>query len=162
MEALDEKILAHIDSCRSAVIATMDGSGHPHTSYAPYVRSDSAYYILISDAAAHTLHLKETPECSLLFIEDESSCDRIFARKRVSLQCTAKEIHRDDAGFELHTTSLQERFGEIVSMLRQMGDFRLFELSPLRGEAVFGFGEAYTFEAHVQNVTAKRVGHARD
>ncbi|MDX1294717.1 MAG: pyridoxamine 5'-phosphate oxidase family protein, partial [Sulfurimonadaceae bacterium] len=158
MKQLHESILAHIDSCRSSVIATTDSSGHPHTSYAPYVRSDSCYYILISDAATHTRNLRNTPACALLFIEDESSCEQLFARKRVSMQCSAREIPREDPAFENKTSLMQERLGDMVSMLKQMADFRLFELTPLRGEAVFGFGEAYTFEADVQNVTAKRIG----
>lgn len=162
MSSTQKSIYDHIDACRSSVIATTDASGHPHTSYAPFVKDEACYYILISDAAAHTLHLRSTPECALLFIEDESSSAQIFARKRVSLQCTAEEVPRKHPGFETYTASMQERFGDIVSMLKQMADFRLFKLTPLRGEAVFGFGEAYTFDGHVQNVTAKRIGHARD
>jgi putative heme iron utilization protein len=43
------------------------------------------------------------PKVSVLFIEDESQAQHLFARKRMTYACKAEEIGRDQPGFVLAT-----------------------------------------------------------
>jgi heme iron utilization protein len=160
MEAVAQTIVDAIDASRSLTLSTLDDAGKPHTSYAPFVRVDTHCYILISDAARHTGYLKKRPECSALWIEDEAAAGQIFARKRVMLSCRADRISEEDTAYDAAIDALQKRFGDIIAMLRQMGDFHLFALNFLEGEAVFGFGEAYRIVSPFDEITPKRGGHA--
>ncbi len=156
-----ETIREFLSGQRSLILSTLDGSGLPHTSYAPFAAHDERFCLFISDAALHTRHLRERPDCSALFIEDEAEAAQIFARRRVMLQCRAECIARDDARFGPRIAAMRERFGGIVAMLEGLQDFHLFELTPRCGEAVFGFGDAYTIEHPFDRITPKRTGHQR-
>jgi putative heme iron utilization protein len=52
-------------------------------------------------------------------------------------------VARDDAQFPSVLDAMQERFGEVVSVLRGLGDFMLFRLKPRSGRFVMGFGQAF-------------------
>ncbi len=138
------KLIELIESSLSVTLATIDAEGHPFSSYAPFVRYEHEYYIFISQIAKHAANLLGHPKASLFFIEDESKCENIFARKRVSLLCDAEVVARETPLFERVIASFEKRFdGEMVKTLCSMQDFTLFKLRPLQGEAVFGFGKAY-------------------
>lgn len=54
----------------------------------------------------------------------------------------------------------------MIDMLHKMGDFYLFEFTPFYGEAVFGFGKAYTlggefFEEFLQRSGSSSQGHGK-
>lgn len=140
----EQTILPFIDPFQSVVIGTVDAEGLPFSSYAPFVHYDHRFYIYISDIATHAKNLKRNKKSSLFFIEDESQAANIFARKRISLQCTAALIPRDAALFSPVMARFSDKFGEeMVSMLMKMADFNLYELAAFAGEATYGFGEAY-------------------
>ena len=155
-----EQILELITSLQSTIISSIATEGQPHTSYAPFVMYQEHFYVFISDAARHTQNLIQHPACSLLFIDDESKSEQIFARRRVSLECRASEMPRDTEVYKTVLALLQKRFGGIVAMLSQMQDFRMIEFEPLSGEAVFGFGEAFSIDKAFETITPKRIGHA--
>lgn len=156
-----ETILEFLSGRRSLILSTLDDAGLPHISYAPFVPYAEGYCLFISEAAHHTRHLRERPDCSALFIEDEAEAAQIFARRRLMLQCRAERIARDDVRFGPRIAAMHERFGDIVAMLEGLRDFQLFELTPRCGEAVFGFGDAYTIEHPFDRITPKRTGHQR-
>jgi heme iron utilization protein len=137
-------VLSFIENFKSLVIGSIDEDNHPFSSYAPYVYANHRFYIFISDIATHAKNLQAHPYASVFFIEDEASSQNIFARKRISLQCDVKKITRDDTKFESIMEMFETRFGGIVGTLKGMQDFNLYELKVYRGEATFGFGEAYT------------------
>ncbi len=140
----EKTILSFIAPFQSVVLGTIDTEGLPFSSYAPFVHYDHRFYVFISDIATHSQNLKRESKASLFFIEDESQASNIFARKRISLQCDATLIPRDDAAFAAVMEQFKAKFGEeMVSMLMKMADFNLFAFSTLGGEATFGFGEAY-------------------
>lgn len=137
-------MLSFIKDFQSVVIGTVDEKGLPFSSYAPFVYVNHRTYIFISNVAKHAQNLQKTPKASLLFIEDESKAQQIFARRRISLQATSTMISRDDNIFIEVMDVFKEKFSqEMVSMLMGMQDFNLYELSTDYGEATFGFGEAY-------------------
>jgi hypothetical protein len=153
------KLSEFIAGFRSVVLSTIDEAGDPFASYAPFVRQANRYYIFISDIARHARNLKARPACALFFIEDESTCENIFARKRVVLQCDAQSIARETPGFDAVMQAFTARFDpKLIATLRSMQDFNLYEFTPARGEAVFGFGQAYDIHAEEPDRLVPRSG----
>ena len=152
-------MLDFIARFQSVTIGTLDEQGLPFSSYAPFVQYEHRFYIFISDVARHARNLQRTPKASLLFIEDESQTEQIFARKRVSLQCSSRMISRDNAKFTEVMEIFKSKFSpEMVGMLMGMADFNLYELSTDYGEATFGFGEAYNIGGEYMEELVPRTG----
>jgi putative heme iron utilization protein len=132
------------DSFQSLILSTVSEDGFPHISYAPFVMDETKnIYILASDLASHTQHLRSSHKASVLFIAEESQTQQIFARTRLTFDCTVKMIERETTEWKLSIEQMQDRFGEIVGMLRGLMDFHLFQLTPTQGQFVMGFGQAY-------------------
>jgi putative heme iron utilization protein len=133
-----------IESIQSLQINSLDEKDFPFSSYAPFVKYNHNYYVYISLMAKHASNLIINNKCSILLIEDESKCKNIFARKRVSIQCYSKRFKQDSLEEKEILEQFRLKFDKnMVDMLSKMGDFYVFEFSPIYGEAVFGFGKAY-------------------
>lgn len=147
-------MLDFLKDFKSVIIATIDANGYPFSSYAPFVFFDNRYFVFISDIARHATYLRREGRVSLLFIEDEKGAENLHARKRVSLQCDSTVIEREHALFEQVMPHFSDRFdANLMAMLRSMHDFNLHAFTPVGGEAVFGFGEAYTLGGeHMQTL----------
>ncbi|WP_345976132.1 pyridoxamine 5'-phosphate oxidase family protein [Sulfurimonas sp. HSL3-7] len=155
----EKTILPFIAPFKSVVIGTLDSEGRPFSSYAPFVHYDHRFYIFISDIASHAKNLKKDNRASLFFIEDETRSANIFARKRISLQCDAAAVPREEDRFAPVMAGFDEKFGEeMVSMLMKMKDFNLYELTAVAGEATFGFGEAYVVGGENMECLLPRMG----
>lgn len=128
---------------KSVVLSTIDKENNPFSSYAPFIKYNNKYYVFLSSMAKHWHNLQNNPKASLFFIEDEKECDNIFARKRVVIQADVNSINRDELAFNTVLNEFENIHGQTVKMLRKMNDFTLFEITPLSGEAIFGFGAAY-------------------
>lgn len=129
---------------QSVIISTISKAGIPNSSYAPFVIDEAKnIYIYISDLASHTQNLYANPLVSVLFIDDEAKSKNIFARRRLSFDCTASLIERDTDIWNNIVDKFQERFGEMIAVFRGLTDFRLFKLTPNAGRYVVGFGTAY-------------------
>ena len=152
-------MLDFIKDFESVIIGTLDEEGLPFGSYAPFVHTNHKFYIFISDVAKHAINLKRRSKASLMFIEDEAKAEQIFARKRVSLQCSSEVIAREDAKFQEVMNLFKTKFSEdMVGMLMGMSDFNLYELSTDYGEATYGFGEAYNIGGEFMEDLVKRSG----
>jgi heme iron utilization protein len=144
---LDSEIRALRDARRSAVLATTDGTGLPEASVAPCVEdAQGNIYIFVSGLARHTQNLLATGCASVLYLEDEAQTDNLFARKRLTLACSATPIARDHPDWSGLLDGLAERQGKWVETLRGLADFQLFCLTPRSATYVRGFGQAYRFE----------------
>ncbi|RXJ87083.1 HugZ family protein [Arcobacter sp. CECT 8985] len=132
-----------INSFKSTVLSTLDENNYPFGSYAPFIKYNNKYYVYLSDMAKHARNLKDNPKVSLFFIEDEQSSENIFARKRVVLQGKTIVIKRGSDEFEKILDKFEKLNEDTVKVTRKMIDFNLFEITPIYGEAVFGFGKAY-------------------
>jgi len=153
-----------IDSFKSVTISSIDENSNPFTSYAPFVKTDKKYYIYISSMAKHYQNLEKNQKSSIFFIEDESLCENLFARKRVVFQCNNIKLERDDKKFEKLIKLFEDKHGSTMKILKNMKDFSFFEFSPYYGEAIFGFGEAYNiggdnFDKLIQRENQK--GHGK-
>ena len=136
-----------IASQQTLLLSTASISGVPDLSYAPFVRDTAGvFYIFVSELAVHTVNLLANPQASLLFILPESEARNLFARERAVLNCRVCEIGRDHPVYSRQLDALQDKFGEVVSLLRPLPDFHLFALYPESGRYVVGFGQAYTID----------------
>lgn len=143
-DALTAEIVAFRDNFRSAILATVDSAGHPESSYAPCVIGDAgAFYVFVSLLARHTGNMLNQGVVSLMFIEEESSCSNLFARRRLVYQCSAEAITRDAESWSVVMTQFDERFGKFMQTLKALPDFQLLRLTPHSGSYVTGFGKAY-------------------
>lgn len=148
-----------IETIQTVVIGSIDHNSQPFSSYAPYIYDQNKFYVYISDIATHSKNIKLNPDTSLFFIQDESQTKNLFARRRISLQCSAGLIARDDARFEELLNLFEGKFdATMVQMLKKMLDFNLFEFKVNSGEATFGFGEAYSIGGEDMNELRPRAG----
>ena len=128
----------------SAVLATVSAAGLPQASYAPCVVDEARnVYVFVSGLSAHTQNLTATRKASVLFIEDEFKTQQIFARMRLSYDCTATLLERESERWTAIAQQFEDRFGNIVEVMRGLADFRIFQLQPQSGNFVVGFGAAY-------------------
>lgn len=129
---------------RSLMLSTVNGQGMPHASYAPYViDADYQIYIFTSGLSAHTSNLQTAGRASVLLIEDEAAAPQVFARQRITYDCQASLLPRSADAWGSVADRFEQRFGEIIAMLRSLDDFQIFCLSPQSGRFVMGFGAAY-------------------
>ena len=143
---------------RSVSLATADGQGWPDASYAPCLEdAEGNVYILVSGLARHTQNLLTDARVSVLFIEDEGAAEHVFARRRLTLACSATPVAREHPDWNGVLDGMAERLGELVETLRQLADFRLFRLTPHSATYVRGFGQTYRFEGEgLQQVSRVR------
>lgn len=148
-----------LENYQSVVLGTTGENGYPFSSYAPCYYDGEQIYIFISNIATHAKNIQAVPHSSALFIEDESGSKNIFARRRISLQCNVNAIQRDETHFSTIMDQFKSKFGEeMISMLMGMNDFNLYTLTPIYGEATFGFGEAYNIGGEKMNQLVPRTG----
>ena len=134
-----------IASQQTLLLSTVSANGLPDISYAPFVRDHAGlFYIYVSEMACHTANLLNNPQASILFIRPESESRNLFARERAVLNCNVKEIIRDTETYTHRIQALQDKFGDVVSLLRTLSDFHLFALHPKSGRYVVDFGRAFT------------------
>ncbi len=136
----------------SVILGTVSSSGEPQASYAPCViDSDRNIYIFVSGLSAHTQNLTAVGKANALFIEDEAKTQQMFARKRLSYDCTASLLDRSDGQWEAIAQQFEDRFGNIIEVMKGLSDFRIFQLRPCGGRFVIGFGQAYDIDPNDLN-----------
>jgi len=134
---------AFISSFDSVVMATTNEQHEPEASYAPVLELDGKFYIYVSELAVHTRNLLANKTASLLFIEDESHSNNVFARQRATIQIHAEEIERESQHGLSMLDKLERKFPKMMPLLRSLNDFHLLLLTPQTGSYTAGFGRAY-------------------
>lgn len=146
-----------IDAQQTLLLSTCAADLQPDISYAPFVRDEQRhFYIFISKLAKHTSNLLQNPKGSILFIEPEAGCRNLFARARVVFNCKARAIAPGDPAYDRQLLALEDKFGNVVALLRTLPDFHLIELTPETGQYVAGFGKAYKID--VQSGALRHLG----
>lgn len=141
------KIDELIDKTKSVILATIDADGNPNSSYAPFANLNGSFQILVSFMSKHTKNLRDQKKVSVMLIDDESAHKQIYVRNRLTLQCEAVLVETGTEFFTQAVSALEERHGNIVKMLAELNDFVLFDLKPIKGSYVNGFGSAYSVNA---------------
>ena len=142
-------------------LATVDAQGLPRASYAPFLPAEheADFYIFTSQLSGHTRNLLKTRQASILLIEDEAKTRQLFARNRVSYQCSIDIVEYDHDHYESLLDAMTQRFGSVMEMLRSLPDFILFRLRPESGRFIMGFGQAFDLSGEqMQTLTQVKPG----
>ena len=126
----------------SLTISSVSTEGIPLTSYAPYVKKDGNYYVSISSSLPHYINMTSTNKAHIFIIEDEKDASHIFARKRLYFNASCKQATNEEEILDLFDV----RYGESLSFLRSMKDFKIVEFIPKDKSLVLGFGAAYKMD----------------
>jgi putative heme iron utilization protein len=118
-------------------------------SYSPcIVDEDKNIFILVSTLAQRTASLLQGNNVSVMFIEPEDQCKEIYVRTRLTFSCNTQTIDREMGfGYLLWDELVAQftaKFGDIISTLVSLEDFKMVRFTPLRGTFVKGFGKAYS------------------
>ncbi len=144
---------ALIDSRKTLLLATRNGE-QPEVSYAPFIRDADGFYIFISDLAQHSRNLQQCAKAGVMLIEDEESCQNLFARQRASFDCTVSQVAPQEVCYTRLLDRMEQQLGNVVGVLRNLADFKLFVLQPSRGRFVVGFGNAFDIDPLSGELTA--------
>lgn len=131
---------------QTLLMATANGEGEPNASYAAYVRDGVDFYVYVSELAMHAKNLLEQGKASVLFIENEADSKNLFARRRVTYQCTAHHVPRSEPQFGCIIDAFSDKFGNTMDVLKDMQDFHLYRLHPHKATYVAGFARAFVVE----------------
>ncbi|MEA5463426.1 HugZ family pyridoxamine 5'-phosphate oxidase [Leptothoe sp. PORK10 BA2] len=137
---------------RSVILSTVSADGMPQASYAPFLMDDDrTLYIYVSGLSAHTANLKQTRRASVLLIEDEAATKEIFARRRLTYECSAAPLPRDTSQWQTLIDRFEQQFGQVIGLMKDLPDFQVFQLQPQAGQFVIGFGAAYRINVNDLN-----------
>lgn len=145
------------DGFQTVLMATASLDGEADISYAPFVLDASeGICVFVSQLARHTRNLLDSPRASLMFIADEEGSRNLFARRRLILQCKARQLPEEEAGPVLQ--QMQEQFGKTVELLRSLPDFLLFRFDVENGSYIKGFGQAWALSGNKLKILQLRNG----
>ncbi|WP_186672416.1 HugZ family protein [Sporosarcina sp. BP05] len=160
LEMNKAKYLQFVASRKNLILNLLDDEGKPFASYAPFVKKDGKLYIYISQIAEHYSFMEKNEYVDALLIADESATINKFATQRVRWSCTPKNIGNEghDEIFELFNA---DHGAKMMDLLRGL-DFSLFELTPLKGRYVVGFGMAFDLDIDANVFTHVVVDKKKD
>lgn len=150
---------AFFTSRKSLILSTSDAQGVIETSVAPFIYTNHKLYIFVSELAKHTQNLLALMESnqqsadvhlpglvSAILLADEAHTEQLFARERMTLQLSVEELLVNDKRYSDVLNEFADHFGEVVTVLRGLSDFHLFEFTIQNGGYVKGFGQAFAFD----------------
>ena len=149
-ETLKPECETFLSQFRSLLLGTLNAEEEVDLSYAPFVDHHDSFFILTSQLSSHTANLKQRGGATVFFIEDESACDEIYARRRLRFECKALVHSRESDTWKTLAPLFADRFGEIIETLTSLPDFELFQLTPSSGRWVKGFGKAFDFCGRIE------------
>ncbi len=153
------QILEHFtEGFQSLTIASLTHEKTPYISYAPFVKYENEYYIIISQMAKHYHNLKENDDASIMFLEDESKAQSIFFRKRLSYEVN---VIFGEVSSEV-IEAFKQRHGHMIDQLLTL-DFVIVKMKIKKGLLVLGAGRAYVVNENEQIVdqAGRGQGHQR-
>lgn len=141
LEKNKKNYLRFVESRNTLILSMVDDAGNPFSSCAPFIKKGGKLYIFISEVAEHYQLITKNKFVDVLLIADESETKNAFATERARWRCLPKNIGNDNKEdiFELFHNIHGKA---MVEMLRGL-DFSLFELIPVTGRYVVGFGMAF-------------------
>ena len=155
-EEAQKELDSFLDNIKTVVLSTVSTEGEPFASYSPYAQDEEGnFYVFISTAVQHSHNMYNTKKAHLLFIEDESKTEHIYARRRLYFKAKAEKFEENDERFEKIAQLFEKKHGEQASLVRKMPDSRFYKLSPYDGNLVLGFGAAFKIEE--DNKTVKKL-----
>lgn len=126
---------------KTIMISSITEEGAPLISYAPYILNEGKLYIYISRISDHHASIQRSESIHAMLIADEVNSSNLFARERLRFVCRPQLV--EEATHEPIFRKFEEKFKKpMIDLLRGL-DFSLFELTPLEGRYVVGFGKAF-------------------
>lgn len=145
---------------QSLILSTVSIDQKPFASYAPFVEDEKGcYYICISGYVPHAHNLTDTKIASIMFIEDEKDAIHPFGRRRLYFDADAKKFDEKDSQKDSISKLFSDKFGDKVSFMLTMPDFRIYKLIPKNGSLVLGFGAAYNVSDDKKSLKPKNALH---
>ncbi len=153
-EEIIEKFNTFSDDKYSLVVSTVNEKQIPLTNYSPFVVKNGNYYICVSSNMPHFKNMETSKKAHVFIIEDEEKASHIYARQRLYFDANCEVIENTEDIFDL----FDERYGDKLSFLKTMKDFRILKLIPGEKSLVLGFGAAYKMDVD-GNLGQKNIGH---
>ncbi|MEN8213937.1 MAG: pyridoxamine 5'-phosphate oxidase family protein [Pseudomonadota bacterium] len=142
---LQQEVVGFRSRFKSVLLATASPENVPDASYTPYILDQNGKIcIFVSQLAQHTSNLLDAPKASLLWIANEADSRNLFARRRLTLQCTVGEVAASGEQRDQLLVQMQQTHGKTIEVLRSLPDFHLFSLEAYQGNYVRGFGQAFS------------------
>ncbi|WP_336634315.1 heme iron utilization protein [Lysinibacillus fusiformis] len=133
-----------IQNKKNCVLSFVNGEGKPFSSTTPFVRLNGKFYVYISRVAEHYQLMDQSEVVDLICVADEAVTANPFATERARWQCIPKKLGNE--GHEDIFATFDQLFNaKMMELLRSL-DFSLFELTPIEGRYVVGFGKAFTID----------------
>jgi len=162
IEEAQKEMIPFLENIQSVLLSTVDKDAEPFVSYSPYVEDEEGnFYVFISTAVNHSHNMNATKKAHIMFLEDESVTDHIYARRRMYFRADAEKFEENDERAEKIHDLFKKRFGEKVSFFSMMKDSRFYKLTPRDGNFVLGFGGAYKISADRKTLKINDGGHSR-
>lgn len=160
LEDAQNEMVPFLESIQSMLLSTVDTNAEPFVSYSPYVQDDEGnFYVFISTAVKHSHNINATGKAHIMFLEDESKTDHIYARRRMYFTADAQAVQEDEKVEAIHTL-FKKRFGEKVSFFSMMKDSKFYQFIPRDGNFVLGFGAAFKIAPDRKTLTLNDKGHS--
>ena len=162
IEDAQKEMVPFLQNIQSVLLSTVNKDAEPFVSYSPYVEDEEGnFYVFISTAVNHSHNMNATKKAHIMFLEDESVTDHIYARRRMYFKADAEKFEEDDEREEKIHDLFKKRFGDKVSFFSMMKDSRFYKLTPRDGNFVLGFGGAYKISADRKTLKINDGGHSR-
>jgi len=162
IEDAQKEMAPFLNNIQSVLLSTVNKDAEPFVSYSPYVEDEEGnFYVFISTAVNHSHNMNATKKAHIMFLEDESVTDHIYARRRMYFKADAEKFEEDDEREEKIHDLFKKRFGDKVSFFSMMKDSRFYKLTPRDGNFVLGFGGAYKISDDRKTLSLNDKGHSR-
>jgi heme iron utilization protein len=146
-EKAQKELDVFLEGIKTVVLSTVDLQGEPFASYSPFVEDNEGnFYVFVSTAVQHSHNMYNTKKAHLLFIEDESITNHIYARRRLYFKAKVEKFEPNDERFEKIALLFEKKHGDQASLVRKMTDSRFYKLIPYDGNLVLGFGAAFKLD----------------
>lgn len=122
----------------SLILSTSNNENDPLTSYSPFIENEDKFYTVMSSSMPHFKNIEDNKKAHVFIVEDEKDASHIFARKRLYFSASCKIVEKNE-----FYNLFEKRFGDSLSFIKEMDDFKVVELSPKEKSLVLGFGAAY-------------------
>lgn len=122
----------------SLILSTSNNENDPLTSYSPFIENEDKFYTVMSSSMPHFKNIEANKKAHVFIVEDEKDASHIFARKRLYFSASCKIVEKNE-----FYNLFEKRFGDSLSFIKEMDDFKVVELSPKEKSLVLGFGAAY-------------------
>ncbi|WP_332651535.1 pyridoxamine 5'-phosphate oxidase family protein [Lysinibacillus sp. 54212] len=151
IEHIRKNYKAFIGGRKSLLLSLVDKEGHPFSSSAAFVQVNGKFYVYVSRIAQHHSLLEQASVVDVLCVADQAVTQNHFATERARWQCTPKILGNE--GYEEIFAAFDDVHSANMMKLLRTLDFSLFELTPIKGRYVVGFGKAFDIDVAADTLT---------